>query len=79
MLGLPLTLPPFIPTRFNWTLADMKIPSSKKLNPEQVIKVPLTSAVTFSADNVEISGEEVVNEKFNTKLCTVVSTLLLPC
>ena len=77
MLGLLLTLPPsFVPIRFSWTLADVKIPSPKKLNPEHVIKLPLRSAIKLSADNMEISGGEFdINEKFKTKFCAVVSAI----
>ena len=45
------------PTRFNWTLADKATPSSMKLSPLQIIKLPLRSAGAWSADNVEISRE----------------------
>ena len=61
-ISLLLILPPFLLTRFNWTLADS--PESK-LNPEQIIKLLLSSAVALSKEIMEISGSEgLVTETF---------------
>ena len=50
-----LTFPPLFPTKIISTLA---VASSSRSSPEQVMMVPLRSAVVLSVDIVEISGRD---------------------
>ena len=62
-ISLLITLSPLLPTTMIWTLADDRTDALIVCS-EQVITVPLKSAVVVSVDTVEISGRDL--EIFNT-------------
>ena len=58
MLRLLLAAPQLFPIRIIWTLVDAIAPLPKSC-PEQVITVPLRSAVALSVNNIELNGKDL--------------------